>query len=290
VWDVRTGVELFASPPGVAVSLAVFGPDGDKVFAGALNGTVRVWDTATRAEVMTLTGHTGQLYTIAFNAARDRVVTASVDRTARIWNARTGHLLHVLRHPQGVTAAGFNPDGDRVVTACDDKVVRVWDAGTGVELLALPQSVPVNVTAFSPRDGNRLLIGGRGERVVRVLDLAARLELLVLRHPAGVTAAAFSPDGERIVTGGSDGTLRVWDVATGDEILPIPTSSSGVTSVSFSPDGSRLLAVRTGPTGRSPPVAWVRLFGTRVPIHREESAVLIWDGTPLNQSVPVGKN
>jgi DNA-binding beta-propeller fold protein YncE len=235
---------------------------------------------------MTLTGHTGQLRALAFSPDGGRVATGGVDRTVRVWDAGTGRQHLLLRHPEDVSATGYSPDGARIVTACDDRTVRVWDASTGREVLALPRGVPVGIARFHPRNGTRLLIGGGGERVVSVWDVGANAEVLALRHPAGVTAAAFSPDGGRIVTGGSDGMLRVWDATTGDEILPIAGSPSGVASVSFSPDGARLLASRPGSTARTARAVSVWLFGTRLPIRRGEPGVLIWDSTPLNQSSP----
>jgi WD40 repeat protein len=284
VWDVRTGAEVFATPPGVGgVALAAYSPDGVRVFVGFSNGTIRVWDTVAGTEVMTLTGHTGQLRAMSFSPDGSRLATGTVDRTVRVWDTRTGEQLVVLRHPEGVSSTGFSPDGTRVVTACDDRTVRVWEVATGKEVFALPRDVPVGVARFHPRNGTRLLVGGRGDRVVCVWDVSANAELLALRHPAGVNAAEFSPDGERIVTGGGDGRIRVWDSTTGDEILPIPCSPSGVVSVAFSPDGVRLLAIRPG--SMEPPRArWMSLFRTRVPIRREEPGVFIWDSRPLNQS------
>jgi hypothetical protein len=57
-----------------------------------------------------------------------KIATASSDKTARIWNARTGEQLLVLRHPDQVEAVAFSPDGERLVTASDDSLARIWDA------------------------------------------------------------------------------------------------------------------------------------------------------------------
>ena len=64
----------------------------------------------------------------AFSPDGTRIVTASWDATARIWNAAAGKELAVLRgHDGGVLSAAFSPDGTRIVTASVDKTARIWD-------------------------------------------------------------------------------------------------------------------------------------------------------------------
>ena len=85
-----------------------------------------------------LQGHTGSVYSAAFSPDGERVVTTSYDRTARLWDAKTGAALAVLQgHTGSVHSAAFSPDGERVVTASDDKTARLWDAKTGAELAVL---------------------------------------------------------------------------------------------------------------------------------------------------------
>ena len=73
-----------------------------------------------------------------YNPAGDRIVTASADRTARVWDARTGTVLFTLQgHEGGVLSASYNPTGDRILTAGDDGTARVWDAQSGAEVLIL---------------------------------------------------------------------------------------------------------------------------------------------------------
>ena len=68
----------------------------------------------------------------SFSADGKRVVTASVDLTARVWDAETGKPVgEALKHDGPVFSASFSADGKRVVTASDDKTARVWDAETG---------------------------------------------------------------------------------------------------------------------------------------------------------------
>ena len=79
-----------------------------------------------------LTGHTGGVKSAAFSPDGKRIVTASSDKTARLWDAETGKPIGELDGHEGwVWRAAFSPDGKRIVTASGDKTARLWDADTG---------------------------------------------------------------------------------------------------------------------------------------------------------------
>ncbi len=107
---------------------------------------------------MVLRGHEGGVTSAAFSADGKRVVTASSDKTARVWNADgTGDPIVLRDHQDVVTSADFSADGKRVVTASGDKRVRVWNAdGTGEPLVLRGSDNPYLVATFSP-DGKRIV-------------------------------------------------------------------------------------------------------------------------------------
>lgn len=77
--------------------------------------------------VVVLRGHEGSVYSAVFSPNGRRVVTASIDRTARIWDSASGKEIVVLKgHEDVVRSAMFSPDGRHVVTASLDKTARVW--------------------------------------------------------------------------------------------------------------------------------------------------------------------
>ena len=89
-------------------------------------------------EIAVLRGHDELVYSAAFSPDGSRIVTASFDKTARIWDAATGKEIAVLRgHEDDVNSAAFSPDGSRIVTASDDKTARIWDAASGKEIAVL---------------------------------------------------------------------------------------------------------------------------------------------------------
>src|ERR1700730_18848839 len=85
----------------------------------------------TGAVLNELKGHGDLVYSAAFSPHGQRIVTASNDKTARVWNATTGAILTELKgHGSGVDSAAFSPDGARIVTTSDDSTARIWDIST----------------------------------------------------------------------------------------------------------------------------------------------------------------
>lgn len=117
-----------------------------------------------------LTGHTREVYSAAFSPDGTLIVTASQDRTARVWDAATGASLAELKDLMDlVNSAAFSPDGTRIVTASADGTARVWDAATGASLAELKghtESVPS--AAFSP-DGTSIVTAS-WDNTARVWD------------------------------------------------------------------------------------------------------------------------
>ncbi|XXY70168.1 protein kinase [Sorangium sp. So ce291] len=180
-----------------------------------------------------------------------RIVTASWDGIARVWNADgTGEPVALRGHDDQVRSAAFSPDGKRVVTASWDRTARVWNAdGTGAPLVLQGHEGRVYSAVFSP-DGKRVVTAS-WDRTARVWNADGSGEPIVLRgHRDGAYSAEFSPDGKRIVTASQDGTARVWDADGTGEPLVLRGHQGGVYSAAFSPDGKRIVTASYDKTAR----------------------------------------
>jgi WD40 repeat protein len=187
----------------------------------------------------------------AFSPDSKKLVVVLADKTARIWDAKSGKQSIVLSgHTDEINDAKFSPDGNLVVTASDDDTAQLWDAASGKHIRTfLGSGDDVNSAAFSP-DGTRV-VGASDDDMVRVWDVTTGQQLIVLKgHDDDVCAAAFSPDGTRIVTGSKDATARIWDAASGRELAVLKGHEKDVLSAAFSPDGMRVVTASWDGTAR----------------------------------------
>jgi WD40 repeat protein/serine/threonine protein kinase len=187
----------------------------------------------------------------------------------KVWDTEKGLELRTLDGLKERTYWGFSPDSTRLA-ASDARTFKIWDLATGREICSTGlNEVSIQCLNFSP-DGKQLaVVVGRDDPKLGALVEMIKPEVLVLGaesgcevcrplkgHTGALSCLSFSPDGKRVATGGQAGTVKIWDVATGQETLTLK-GIGVVTGLAFSPDGRRLISAHMGGTVR------------------------IWDATPL---------
>ena len=216
-WNVRTGRRVaFRAAPTIA--RASFGSRAeDLVSVDANRREVVVWrlrgDRATRR----FRGLHPDTNDAALSADGQRVVAASVNGTARVWDVTSGKQLALLEAPGAMESAVFSVGGRLVATSHIDKTVRVWDVQTEEEVGALLRH-PAKVSAMTFGAVADILITGTRGGTVRVWNPTTGQVLLERRghaerraHPGIVSGAGLSADGKRFVTVGYDGTVQIHD-------------------------------------------------------------------------------
>ena len=223
---------------------AAFSPGGGILAAGSVDGTMSVWDVATRREVATPEGAYA-IASVAFSPDGRILAAGEFFNPIRLWDTETWEEIAVLeRHRSLVDDVAFSPDGGLLASASWDTTVKLWDTETWEEIATLHgHTDKVRSAAFSP--GGGILASGSIDSTVRVWDVAARQEVAVLdRHTDTVFSVAFSPDGAILASGSRDGTVRLWDTAAWQEIAVLKVRKRRlVVSIAFSPDGGKLAAV-----------------------------------------------
>src|SRR5437588_12946971 len=97
-----------------------------------IKNTIRLWDVQTGAERQTLTGHSGEITSVAFYADGQTVVSGSFDKSVKLWEAKTGTAKQTLAgHSDTVTSVAISPDGRTIASGSRDETIRLWDAQVG---------------------------------------------------------------------------------------------------------------------------------------------------------------
>jgi WD40 repeat protein len=260
LWDVATGKEVRrfqveeedGDPRSHHTLSLIFSPNGRLLFSGSERG-VHVWDVSTGKVRRPLRRDTVAISGLTCSPDGKMLATAGTDGCVRLWDIASGKEERCLAgHRHGTTVVAFSPDGKRLASSGADDTLRLWDV-KGKELAVLNAPLREHARrsiAFSP-DG-KWIAAGLEEEGLHVWDLATKKEVMRLRvkqgeeRPLGHAGPlAFTPDG-RLVTGGGDGVVRIWDLARGKEERCFRFGQWPVYSLALSPDGKRLALLGSG--------------------------------------------
>ena len=212
---------------------------------------------ANPVEAVILESHTDEVVAAAWSADVERVVTASWDDTARLWDAVTGDTLAVLKgHTDDLKAVAWSGDGRRIATASYDHTARIWDPAGGEQIAVLEDhTAPVSAVAWS-RDSVRLATAS-WDKTVRVWDGATGEAVAVLPLGEGVVdepfreylTVAWSGDG-RLATN-LDTTVRVWEPTAGRDPVVLKGHTDNVLAVAWCSTATRLATAAADTTVRT---------------------------------------
>jgi WD40 repeat protein/serine/threonine protein kinase len=245
LWDARTGQEILKlrGHQNQWVRRVAFSPDGNRLLS-ACGGdqSVRIWDATplrdeTEKDVLTLRGHRDGVRSVVFHPDGRYLVTAGDDEQVIIWDARSGRHLDTLAGHSGMFVnLAFSRRGKYLALGGDR--LKVWDTTTWNEVCAYSkESSAVAFGAVEP-----LLAFCPPSYTVMLCDVAAEWHVCTLRgHTWGIGGLAFSPDGRTLASASADSTVRLWNVATGEQLEASPLHHAGFADgVAFSPDGLQL--------------------------------------------------
>jgi len=223
---------------------AHFDRAGQRVVCAGADGWVQVIELPSRRTLLELQACCRELHGVVFAAHDTRLLSASSDRTARLWDAASGAQLLVLQHPAPVWDAQGSADGRRILTAAEDGRARLWDASTGRVLLELVGHEGGVRCARFVGDGTRILTCSEteGDGSLRLWDAASGAELEVLRaEGARPISISTDPSGRHALAVGWWGSAQLWDLERATLVRAWQAHTSHGFGCAFSPDGTRML-------------------------------------------------
>lgn len=263
---------LIAATVAVAIAAiafaaaAWFGVDASRQRNVAVANAGEAEKAARRAQAEGLVGHTrAELakpipdYSLALMLAQEAVSSTWETDGYVLPNAETALSdaiaaappwrmnLPSRRHSNSVNSVAFSPDGQHILTASFDGTARIWDAATGEEFHRFSDAqAPISFAIYSP-DGKQVATTGYG--ICRIWDTTTGRELRRLSNEdcggdrsKGVFLA-YSPDGKQIAAAGDQGTVLIWNAATGEEMRQLRGDIGWVWSVAYSPDSKAIVTV-----------------------------------------------
>jgi WD40 repeat protein/serine/threonine protein kinase len=243
VWDLgRPGAHTILRGHRDGVRSVLFSSDGKELYSSSDDGTVKIWQLPA-AESTDVLHHHATLVFVAFSP--DGKLVAAVDnivgRTVVIWDvvSRRRWERTIGRHSKDLQRIAFSPDGKFLVTAGLDDEVQVWNVAENKMTFRFPKARSLFWIGFHPREP----ILAIGADTIRFWDVRTGRETNLLVNPPahGVEKLAFSPDEKWIAFGMGNGSVSVWNLATGHESHSFHEHQSHVSQLCFSHD-SMLLA------------------------------------------------
>eukprot|EP00929_Paragymnodinium_shiwhaense_P045045 TRINITY_DN23062_c0_g3_i1.p1 TRINITY_DN23062_c0_g3~~TRINITY_DN23062_c0_g3_i1.p1 ORF type:complete len:696 (-),score=134.40 TRINITY_DN23062_c0_g3_i1:328-2415(-) len=228
------------------VTSVAYSPDGQHVASGSSDKTVKVWNLRTGNCQATLQGHILSVVSVAYSDDGKLLASGSWDKTVRIWEVQHGERLQktLQGHTDWVHCVAWAPGGRILASASSDHSVRVWNCVAGLaEQVLVGHSQTVTSVCFA--SNGAFLASGSLDRSVRVWStqdgsLVARLQQQF--DEGSVHSLVFSIDCERIIVGGSDKLIKVWNFKTGEPDGVLVGHEEAVLGVATLRDGQRIVS------------------------------------------------
>lgn len=277
------------SPNGTPASVAAVSPDGKLLaVSGTDDGrpTILIRALATGELKFSLPGHFDAITSLVFAADNRRLLSGSVDKTARVWDLADAKFPEVFSfggHAAAVTGVTFNSNGTQAATCAADNSVRLWNTLTG-EVQQSFEGHTAAVVGIAMTPNNAQVITASADKTIRVWTAADGKVARTITAPAVITRLAVSRDGTRVGVSLPDNSVLLYNPVDGALMQTLTGHSAAVSALAFSSDGMRLVSADA-----SRAIVWESLGGRLLEILPVEQGISTAVYGPTLSEVVIGR-
>lgn len=212
-------LEKVLAPTSDEMFDVAFNPAGDHLATAAADGTISIFEFPTGKLVREIRSHSDWVLAVAWSADGTKLASASRDKTAKVFDISSGELLITYSgHKATVRGVAFHPNGTEVYSSGADNKVHRWKVADGKSAAQLGFGGEV-FRLSTTGDG---LLATSADKTVRRFEVAENKEVKSYGgHQDWAISADYHQVAKRVVAGGMDGMIRVWDSESGDELLSL---------------------------------------------------------------------
>ena len=243
LWDIQSKTQTQTLEGDSSAIYSVdFNSDGTEISSGSAFWQILEWNLTTGERYLPME-HLATIWSVDISPDNQKIASASSDKTAKIWDRKTGAILQDLtKHQDEVYVAVFSPNGQLLVTGSKDKTIKIWNAETG-ELLKTLTGHSDAVRSLGISADGKLIVSGSLDNTVKVWNLeTGDLIQTLTGHSNDVLSVAVSPDNQIIASASRDHTIKLWNLETGELLNTLTGHQDDIYSIKFSLDGNHLVS------------------------------------------------
>ncbi len=214
------------------IRAAVVDENSEFCLVGKRNGTVTLLNIKSGKVIHQCEKHKDTVKSVAISQKAGRFVSACERGTTKLFDLKTGSLIHAVNQDENVNHVQFSPDGKKYLAASNDNTMLVLDSETG-QPISKPIRCSTNIQTANFNHASSKIATGTSNGLVQIWDAETATPLLpVMKHNNAIRSLEFTDDDALLTSSSTDHTTCVWDTETGDAICP-PMPHSYIVENSF---------------------------------------------------------
>ncbi|QIG91133.2 toll/interleukin-1 receptor domain-containing protein [Bradyrhizobium sp. 6(2017)] len=222
------------------ISTIAYTIDGHNLLLGGWDGAISLRDFKSGSEVRRFDGHAHVVWSLAVLPDGHRAISSGDDGIVKLWDLANVHPIREFKgHSGEVWSVSLVPGQDRALSASLDGTMKLWDLSKDIPIRTFNYGSRLLCVATSP-DGKIAVSGANGAIQSWNVDDGSKIKTLN-GFDGDIIAIGVLPDGKHVVSGGDDGIIRLWELASGREVAKFEGSRK-ISALAVSPNGRTVIS------------------------------------------------